>query len=80
MSNDIVRTLVVLALGLLSFACGPRAAPNSGGRTDCEEQCDLEVMRCLETRVCLEAGGQKVPCMEECQAELGACEQACGGR
>ena len=70
--------LASTAIALFACACGPKAAPKAG-RTDCENQCDLEVMRCLETRVCLEAGGQKVPCMDECQAELGACEQACDG-
>ncbi len=80
MRSEIVRAVIAaVALALSAVACGPKPAANTG-RTDCENQCDLEVMRCLETRVCLDATGQKVPCMEECQVELGSCEQACGGR
>lgn len=81
MCNRIASVLfVAVVFGLFAVACGARKAAPADGQTDCEKQCDLAVMQCLETRVCLEAGGQKVPCMEECQAELGACQQACGGR
>ena len=81
MWKQIVPALIVaLALGLPAAACGPKAAASSTGRSDCEKQCDLEVMRCFEDRVCLDLDGQKVPCMEECQVDLAACQQACGGR
>jgi hypothetical protein len=81
MRNKIIRALLtVLALGLACAACGAGAQTGGGGRTDCEKQCDLGLMTCLEERVCLDLGGQKIPCMEECESELATCEQACGGR
>jgi hypothetical protein len=80
MRSFILRAaLAALALALPAAACGPKPAAGTG-RTDCQKQCDLEVMTCLETRVCLDLGGQKIPCMEECQAGLAECEQACDGR
>jgi hypothetical protein len=78
-SESLRVAIVALALGLLAPGCGPKPAVSTG-RTDCETRCDLQVMGCLEDRVCLDPTGQKIPCMEECQTDLAACEQACGGR
>jgi len=78
MPSTIVRTMVLAAtLSLPHVACGPAAAPRTGP-TDCEKECDLELMRCLETRICISLGGQRDPCLEECQAELADCTRACG--
>ena len=81
MRSEIARAVVLaLALSLSLSACGLGAKNTKAGRADCEKQCDIEMMNCLETRTCTDLGGHREPCLAECQTELFRCEQTCGDK
>ena len=48
-------------------------------REACMSNCSLELMSCLESSVCLDPEGQKIPCESDCDTKKSECESNCPG-
>ena len=74
----ILLIAIFLNAGLFLGGCGPSLAQQQI-REDCMSNCNLDVMSCLESSVCLDLDGQQIPCEGECDAKMSACESNCPG-
>jgi hypothetical protein len=63
------------AVSLVASGCA--TAKSQKNTSKCLDQCELNLMNCLESLGCTDEGGQHIPCEEECQMECSECTQAC---
>ena len=69
---------VFLTAGLFIGGCGP-SLQEKQVREACMSNCSLELMSCLESSVCLDPEGQKIPCESDCDTRKSECESNCPG-
>lgn len=69
---------IFLNAGLFLGGCGP-SLQEQQVREACMSNCNLEMMSCLESSVCLDLEGQQIPCESDCDAKKSECESNCPG-
>ena len=67
-----------LYAGLFLGGCGP-SLQEQQLREACMSNCDLEMMSCMESSVCLDLEGRQIPCEGECDKNKSECESNCPG-
>ena len=77
-SQFILLGAVFLTMGLFIGGCGP-SLQEQQVREACMSNCSLELMSCLESSVCLDPEGQKIPCESDCDTKKSECESNCAG-
>ena len=74
--NSVRMVLVAGLVAWLLAGCGASQEQKTE-TSECLKGCGLEAMSCLESETCMSAGGELIPCEEECNRRLEECEAGC---